>query len=122
MRNVRKNVKRKDIVIYPHPTLSAKAKPIAQVSQEMIQIGEDMLDLIHRIPALGLAANQIDLLLRIIAVNVVEKENQELPLSFSGVMINPEIIEHSEMMEDDEEACLSAPSVSGGPIPRYKKF
>lgn len=56
----------------------------------------------------GIAAPQVGILRRIIAVQRFDKEGE--PFDF---FINPEIISYSENKEEGEEGCLSIPGVTG---------
>ena len=75
------------IVQYPHPTLRYKSKPIRRVDDELRSVAAQMLDLMYEAEGVGLAANQVDLPLRIFVVNPAGRrgEGEEL------VVLNPEL-------------------------------
>lgn len=56
----------------------------------------------------GIAAPQVGILRRVIAVQRFDKDGE--PFDF---FINPEIIRHSEIKEENDEGCLSIPDVTG---------
>lgn len=107
----------KKIIIIPHPTLRKKAKAVERVDKKLkkfISQLEETLVKKRNPRGVGLAANQIDNLLRIFSIN----------LNGIETYINPEIINKSKKLtfgpeEDDPilEACLSIPDLYG-PIPR----
>jgi peptide deformylase len=96
------------IVHYPHPTLRHVSKPIRRVDAELRAIAAEMLDLMYEAEGVGLAANQVDLPLRIFVANPAGKrgEGEEL------VIINPEL-QFPKGSESDREGCLSLPGLFG---------
>jgi len=103
------------IVHYPHPTLRHKSKPVKRVDRELAQIVQEMFQLMYASSGIGLAANQVDLPLRLFIVNLAAKpdEGEEL------VFINP-VITRPKGNEESEEGCLSFPEL-WGPVKRPKQ-
>ncbi|MBW1720923.1 MAG: peptide deformylase [Deltaproteobacteria bacterium] len=87
---------------YPDPVLRAKAEPVDEIDGEIQQLVDDMAETMYAAPGIGLAANQVGVLKRVIVFDVSPKEKAR-DLS---VLINPEIIE-AEGSITLEEACLS---------------
>ena len=96
------------IVQYPHPTLRYQSKPIRRVDGELRDIAAQMLDLMYDAEGVGLAANQVDLPLRLFVINPAGKrgEGEEL------VILNPEL-QFPKGSESDREGCLSLPGLFG---------
>lgn len=96
------------IIPYPHPTLRIKSKPIRRVDQELRDIAAEMLDLMYDSNGVGLAANQVDLPLRLFVANPAGErgEGEEL------VLINPEL-QMPKGSETSQEGCLSLPGLYG---------
>ncbi len=90
------------IYTYPDPVLRQKARPVEEVDDEIRQLARDMLYTMYEAPGIGLAANQVGELRRIIVFDRNPRENGKAPC----VLINPEIIE-AEGQVTTEEACLS---------------
>ena len=90
-----------DIVTYPDPRLKQPCEPMAEVTDEIRRLAADILETMYAAPGVGLAANQVGVLRRIVVVDVTEDK--------SGLMtlINPEVVEASEELRDCEEGCLS---------------
>ncbi len=88
------------IVMYPHKALLAKALPVANFGEDIRQISERMLDLLHDAAGLGLAANQVGLPIRMFVARLA---------GMPSVYVNPEIIQHSEECSSAREGCLSWP-------------
>jgi len=103
------------ILTYPHPTLRRVSKPLRRVDAELRQTIRQMFDLMYAAKGIGLAANQVDLPLRLFVVNLESKpEGEEL------VFINPVISLPRGGSEESEEGCLSLPGLYG-PVVRPKQ-
>lgn len=96
------------IVPYPHPTLRYKSKPIRRVDADLKKIVSEMFDLMYQAKGVGLAANQVDLPLRIFVANEASDpdEGEEL------VFINP-VLSKPKGTATREEGCLSLPELYG---------
>ncbi|WP_164101718.1 peptide deformylase [Candidatus Laterigemmans baculatus] len=99
------------IIPYPHPTLRHKSKPIRRVDAELKRIAAEMLELMYEARGVGLAANQVDLPLRLFVANPsgVRGEGEEL------ILINP-VLQRPKGSESAEEGCLSLPGLYGNVI------
>lgn len=95
-----------DILTVPHPILRQKAKSIKKITQTDIDISKKMLGLIEKEPGVGLAANQIGILKKIVVVNI---ENEEKKISKKYALFNPSIISFSKETSIMNEGCLSIP-------------
>lgn len=104
-----------EISIYGDPVLGEVAAPIEKVTPEIRKLAADMADTMYEANGIGLAANQVGVLQRIIVVDVKwsRAEESEKPERNPITMINPELLEES--VDDDvyEEGCLSIPGVLG---------
>lgn len=113
------------IYTFPDGVLAQKAKPIERVEKSMHKLADDMLETMYSAPGIGLAANQVGILQRIIVIDteydMKDVESGELHPEGSEVVggkiitnrkpiivINPEII-HREGKTAIEEGCLSVP-------------
>lgn len=94
------------ILIHPDPRLKKPSAPIADSSDELRLLADDMLETMYAAPGIGLAAPQIGLLHRMIVLDCV-KEDSEPPRPL--VMMNPEVVEVSDTPNTYEEGCLSLP-------------
>ena len=95
-----------EIIHYPHPTLRHASRPIQRVDDELRNIIRQMFPLMYEARGVGLAANQIDLPLRVFITNLeVEPEEGE-----ERVFINP-VISQPKGIDEQEEGCLSIPEV-----------
>ncbi|MBM3618790.1 MAG: peptide deformylase, partial [Alphaproteobacteria bacterium] len=91
----------------PEAVLKQVAKPVEKVDDEIRTLLDDMLDTMYNAHGIGLAANQVGVLKRVIVVDVAEREGHERgqPMKF----VNPEIISASPEMSVYQEGCLSLP-------------
>jgi len=97
-----------EIIHYPHPTLRHKSKPIVKVDANLRDAIQAMFPLMYEARGIGLAANQVDLPLRVFVLNLAADpdEGEEL------VFINPQI-NKPKGLDEKEEGCLSMPGVNG---------
>ena len=86
---------------FPHPILRRKAKKVRKIDNSLHRLADDMLETLRQASGVGLAANQVGVLHRVIVIDLPEEEEPR-------VYINPEII-HREGEREVREACLSIP-------------
>jgi len=103
-----------DILIYPDQRLHAKAKPVSQVDSRVQKLIDDMSETMYAAPGIGLAAPQVNVLERIIVVDISESKDSLL------AMVNPELI-GSDGQAEHEEGCLSVPGIYA-PVNRCEKI
>ena len=94
-----------DILIAPDPKLKQVAAPVKQVDDSIRRLMDDMLETMYAAPGIGLAAPQVGRLVRVIVVDVAEKDEPPQPYR----MANPEIVRASETPRLMNEGCLSLP-------------
>jgi peptide deformylase len=95
------------ILKYPDPKLKQKAEPVKAVNDEIRSLVDDMAETMYAAPGVGLAANQVGVLLRVFVIDIAaEDEPSEL-----RVFINPEITATAGT-QTWEEGCLSFPGVT----------
>jgi peptide deformylase len=98
-----------EIITYPHPTLRRVAKPLRRVDADLRSTIRQMFGLMYEAKGIGLAANQVDLPLRLFIVNLEAKADAGEELVF----INPVISLPRGGSEEAEEGCLSLPGLYG---------
>lgn len=122
-----------DVISVPHPSLKTKSKPVKEVDAAVRAQMDKMALTMYADKGIGLAANQVDILNRVLVIDVnpdtwsygeedeagvirVEssyrsgerEEEEELP-SHLIKMANPEIIQRSQQNSVFPEGCLSVP-------------
>ena len=95
-----------EIITVPHPTLKQTASAVDKVDDAIRAQMDGMLKAMYAAPGIGLAANQVNLLNRVM---VMDLSNPEEEGANPICMANPEIIYESEEMSVREEGCLSIP-------------
>ena len=94
------------ILIHPDPRLKKVCDPVADLSDELRLLADDMLETMYDAPGVGLAAPQVGVLTRVIVLDA-EKDPTAAPKPM--VMFNPEVLASSDEMNVYEEGCLSIP-------------
>ncbi|SNX55598.1 peptide deformylase [Thermoanaerobacterium sp. RBIITD] len=92
------------------PILYKKAKPVDKIDKHILTILSDMAETMYNAEGVGLAANQIGILRRLVVIDVGEGLIE---------LINPEVI-YEEGEQIGPEGCLSVPNVTGE-VKRPKK-
>lgn len=102
------------IYTFPNSVLASQAKPVTRVDKSLFGLADDMLETMYHAPGVGLAANQVGILQRIIVLDA-EADRLEKPENKVNhtpkIMINPEL-QHREGTVLSPEACLSVPDFS----------
>lgn len=102
-----------NVLIYPEEHLKVVCKPVTDVNDEIRNIVDDMFDTMYQQEGIGLAAPQVDILQRIVTIDIEGDKQHQL------VLINPEILA-SEGETGIEEGCLSIPGFRAL-VPRKEK-
>ena len=111
-----------EIVTSPKPILRERAKKVRAFTPELKELIDNMIETMRGAPGVGLAAPQVDSDQRVIVVEYSEDSQEpETPPKPPKlyVVINPEIVRHSEETVTGNEACLSLPGYFGE-VDRYQ--
>ena len=84
--------------------LHQPAQPVAEITPDIQQLIDDMVQTMYAAPGVGLAATQVGVALRIFVADVSFGRNPADLLCF----VNPEFVER-EGMQLEDEGCLSVP-------------
>lgn len=84
--------------------LHSPASPVAEVSAQIRQLVEDMIQTMYAAPGIGLAAPQVGVGLRVFVCDLSVGRNASELVTF----INPAFVER-DGMQLEEEGCLSVP-------------
>ncbi len=95
------------ILTAPDPRLKAVSARVETVDAATRKLIDDMVDSMYEADGIGLAAVQIGLPLRIIVMDLDQKDGKKKPRAF----INPVINWASEELATFEEGCLSVPEI-----------
>jgi len=92
--------------LYGDPVLRQRALKVEAFDDTLRQLVEDMRDTMRAYRGVGLAANQVGVLQRVVVVEIPVAEKQ----TFELALINPELSEAAGS-EISEEGCLSIPGI-----------
>ena len=96
------------IITVPAPVLRETAQPVNRVDDAVRRQMDIMLETMYEAPGIGLAANQVNMLNRVLVIDLSPRNGPDAPKE-SLCMANPEIIWTSEEPSVMEEGCLSIP-------------
>ena len=94
------------ILYVPDPILRQTSKKIKKITSKEIDISKKMIDLMLKAPGVGLAANQIGILKKIVTINLPDENNEKNKIY---TLFNPIITSYSKKKVIMEEGCLSLP-------------
>jgi peptide deformylase len=98
-------IPRLPILVAPHPTLKARARPVTPDDAGTVRdLVPKMFATMYDAPGIGLAAPQVGVGLRLAVVDLM-RDNKPAPM----VLINPAIVSSSAETAVREEGCLSLP-------------
>jgi peptide deformylase len=95
------------IILHPDPRLKTPCKPVADVTDDIRRLADDMLETMYDAPGIGLAAPQVGVMARLLVMDCVKGQGTPDP----RVLLNPEIIWASDALNVYEEGCLSLPEL-----------
>ena len=102
------------IIVSPDPLLREVCEPVEIGDKSMKRLSKQMLKEMYRSDGVGLAAPQVGVLKRMVVIDTdyVEEDENGRPLKKNPlVLINPQIVEHSEERVVNDEGCLSCPGI-----------
>ena len=121
-----------DIVKYGDPVLRQKGERVEEVTPEIRQLIDNMLETVREAHGIGLAAQQVGRPLQLALVEVTGVEDRPSRMSLDGkpvnpedymplILLNPEWTAVGDAKEDGGEGCLSFPEVYGD-IDRHEEI
>ena len=113
-----------DIVKYGDPVLRQKGERVENITPELTQLIDNMLETMHDAHGIGLAAQQIGRALQLATVDVTGVEDRPSRMEVNGekvnpedymplILFNPEWTAVGDATEVGPEGCLSFPEVYG---------
>ncbi|HAJ69603.1 MAG: peptide deformylase [Alkalibacterium gilvum] len=127
----------KNVIREGHPTLRKVAEPVTlPLTNDEKELAMEMLDFLKNSqdtdiaekyelrPGVGIAAPQLNVSKRMIAVHVPSDLPEDTAPQFSDILINPRIISHSvkQTCLSEGEGCLSVDREVQGYVPRNKRI
>ena len=90
---------------WPDARLRTAVPEVPEITDEVRQIWDDMIDTMDAMPGVGLAAPQIGVMLQLAVVDASDDRTRRIRLA------NPEVIDASSVMNSHEEASPNLPGV-----------
>ncbi|WP_412551187.1 peptide deformylase [Shimia sp. MIT910701] len=91
---------------WPDKRLRTVSEPVDEITDEVRQVWDDLIDTMYAMPGVGMGANQIGVLKRLIVVDATEEGKSAVR------MANPEILHASVQPREHEEASPNLVGVS----------
>ena len=91
-----------DIRTFGDPVLKTRAAPVANFDESLVRLTQDMLSTMRDNDGVGLAANQVGRLKRVLVASVEDEDY---------VIVNPVLTGMSDATERAPEGCLSIPGI-----------
>ena len=91
---------------WPDKRLRTAAEAVEELTDEDRQVWDDLIDTMEAMPGVGMGANQIGVLRRLIVVDASEERGQVVR------MANPEVLHASVQLREHDEASPNLPGVS----------
>jgi len=96
---------KREIIILPDKRLRLKSASVEKIDKSVRALVDDMFETMYEAPGIGLAAIQIGVPQRVVAMDLARKDEPKAP----QVFINPEVTWRSDEKSAAEEGCLSIP-------------
>ena len=111
-----------EIVKYGNPVLRAKGGKVGEITEELRQLADDMLETMRDANGVGLAAQQVGVPLQLAIVDVADVEDRPSTMSIDGkecdlaswmpmIFVNP-TLQLGKEKEVGVEGCLSFPDIT----------
>lgn len=100
-----------DILVAPDSILKKKAEVVDSVDGSIRQLMDNMIITMYQDGGIGLAANQVGVLKRVIVMDLQEDDDEGRGKEFYPLFFaNPEVIHQSKEVTTKFEGCLSVPN------------
>jgi peptide deformylase len=98
------------IYVAPHPVLKKVAEPVTGgVTDKLRKLMDDMVETMYAAHGIGLAAPQVGQSLRVIVMDIDQREAEDGAKGRPRYFVNPEITWTSDEQNTYNEGCLSVP-------------
>lgn len=112
------------ITQYGESVLHQKGETVQSFDNELIQLSKDMLEAMHKVQGIGLAAQQVGKALRFCVMDVPDHPDYPMACILDGKPLSPSLIMPLSLANPDvsalpcneyyyEEGCLSFPEIRG---------
>ena len=99
------------LIMEPNPLLHQVSEVVVKIDDEVRDLAEKLIATMQHHEGLGLAAVQVGVLRRVIAINIINVGREgDKPLNLKEgpmILVNPEVVEKSDDKKIYAEGCLS---------------
>lgn len=95
-----------DIILAPSPVLYKKTDFIVEIDKVVRKLSQNMFDTMYKFNGVGLAAPQVGKSIKMLVIDCSKTDENFFPKT----LINPKILEISDILVFKEEGCLSFPN------------
>ena len=95
----------RSVIPWPDKRLRTAAAPVAEITDDIRNIWEDMINVMEAMPGVGLGATQLGVMLQLAVVDASDTRGQVIR------MANPEVLHASGKMNIHDEASPNLPGV-----------
>lgn len=94
-----------EILAYPDARLREVCKPVSEITSEIRELADNMLETMYKARGVGLAAPQVGRSIRLIVMDPAAENDGHEP----AVFVNPVVEPMGEVIVSPQEGCLSVP-------------
>jgi len=97
------------ICTYGSQVLRKKSEPVKEITPELIELANNMLETMYEANGVGLAAPQVGKNVRLVVIDLSKEDEKREPI----ILFNPEVTpeEGENPVAIEEEGCLSVPEI-----------
>ena len=97
------------ISTYGSSVLRKKSEPVENITPDLVELAQNMLETMYKANGVGLAAPQIGKNIRLVVIDLSKEDEERTPIILFNPQAAPE--EGENPLETDEEGCLSVPDI-----------
>jgi peptide deformylase len=97
------------ISTYGSSVLRKKSEPIKEITPDLVELAQNMLETMYKANGVGLAAPQVGKNIRLVVIDLAKEEEERKPIILFNPSIELEVGDNP--LESGEEGCLSVPDI-----------
>jgi peptide deformylase len=97
------------ISTYGSPVLRKKSEPVKEITPDILELAQNMLETMYKANGVGLAAPQVGKNIRLVVIDLAKEEEERDPIILFNPEVEPE--DGDNPLESSEEGCLSVPDI-----------
>jgi len=94
---------------YGSSVLRKKSEPVKEITPELVELAQNMLETMYKANGVGLAAPQVGKNIRLVVIDLAKDEEEHNPIILFNPEVEPE--DGDNPLESQEEGCLSVPDI-----------